>query len=252
MTNLQRSKKKPEIFENKSASHPQSGAIGKSFRGKGKKKLFIVLFQCVMELFPKRKVWYFGGAKRDFSRKMTLIMGIYLMANLSMAREGGLFDFDHKEPPSKETWQYFFKMPDKDRDELWRSKKKAGVELEDWPWQWRLAWVRFCSGSKKEACGRILERALFDKALVVRAETARALSVRFRATKNQKALTALEKAYQNPKNSRNGRPMYVLREILRGIRDIGGEEAMVLGKRLAGGHPDTKTFWDSLTSSEAL
>ena len=155
-------------------------------------------------------------------------------------------DFDHKIPPSKKTWQYFFKMPKQARGALWLNKKARGVKLKDWSWEWRLAWVRLCSESQNPHCLSILEDAIADPALVVRAEAVRALGLRYRGTANSDALAGLAKEFKNPKNKRRKKPLFIHFRILKAIKDIGGKESKILGTHLASSFAKTDSYWKGL------
>lgn len=152
----------------------------------------------------------------------------------------------HQKPPSDSTWQYFFKMPKKDRIKLWIQKQKQGVKLGHWAWQWRLAWIKSCGHARATYCNEVLETALTDKALVVRAEATRVIGIIFENSKNTQVLRSLIKAYKNPRNSRNSKPLFIQYYILSSIRKVNGKNAMHYGLKLSKKDHRTHAFWKKL------
>ncbi|MGE0171974.1 MAG: hypothetical protein AB7T49_04285 [Oligoflexales bacterium] len=113
-------------------------------------------------------------------------------------------------------------------------------------WQWRLGWIRRCLNIDEAFCRDVLQQALEDRALVVRAEAATIMGQKFEDTKDAKILAQLERAYKNPRNLRNGKPMFIQRRILFSIHQVGGKTADGLGERLARSNQTTQDYWRKL------
>jgi hypothetical protein len=60
----------------------------------------------------------------------------------------------------------------------------------------------------------------------------------------------MARSYQESRNFRHGRPLYVQQRILFAIHRIGGPYARDLGLKLSAGHPETKSFWQKLASAQ--
>lgn len=176
-----------------------------------------------------------------------LIIFIFFLAFHGLSFGSGQ-PFDITKAPDQKTWSYFFNLPKNARHALWKEQQEVhGSTLRSWAWQWRLAWVRACSSSREPYCHKITAEALFDKAMVVRAESARGLGVRFEGTGSEPILKLLAQAYQNPGNRRNGKPLFVQNRILSAMNKIGGPLGHQWGQRLAARSPQTQRYWDKLT-----
>lgn len=149
-------------------------------------------------------------------------------------------------PPSEADWRYFQQMLPKSRAQLWQSATKRGKELKDWAWGWRLGWVQVCIDDPAAYCRRVVSDAMNDKALVVRAEAAKQIGRKYEGTGDSKMLEILTAAYENSRNLRRGKPMYIQQRILYAIKQIGGNQAIATGKRLAQKTPATDTYWNKL------
>jgi len=158
--------------------------------------------------------------------------------------------FDIHMEPSPADWRYFIRASDKDRENLWTTHVLQGVKLGDWSWGWRLGWVRACSTSPREFCRDILATALFDRALVVRAEAATRLGRRLEGSGDQPTMDLMARSYRESPNLRHGRPLYVQHRILFAIHRIGGPYAADLGLKLSTSHLETKSFWQKLVSAQ--
>jgi hypothetical protein len=154
--------------------------------------------------------------------------------------------FDISGQPSPADWEYFFKLDETTRMKLWAYHQKRERKLGHWSWEWRLAWVRTCMKSDKNYCEKVIEQALEDKALVVRAETATRLGTKHAGSKNRDIVNKLAAAFQHPGNQRNGRPMYIQQRILYAISEVGGDYATQTGARLASTNSSTSTYWGKL------
>jgi hypothetical protein len=151
-----------------------------------------------------------------------------------------------KEPTTRD-WRAFHKAEPSFRSALWSYHKKRQVGFPAWSWGWRMGWVRACAANPTGYCEHILETALFDKALVVRSEAATQVGRIFESTKNEKFSALLIKAYNNPKNYRNKKPLFVQQRILFALHQIGNKEAAVTGKKMSAGNPDLAVYWSRIT-----
>ena len=151
-----------------------------------------------------------------------------------------------KDPPTKAKWQSFMQLNQKDLVELWQVQRGQGVRLKNWAWQWRIGWVKVCIEASVDICDEVLAQAMGDRALVVRAEAVKALRLRFAGSADENALSVLQGAFGNKRNYRNHRPLFILSRILFAIYEIGGEQAMRLGKDLAKTHPKLGQYWQEL------
>lgn len=164
-------------------------------------------------------------------------------------RPGRLEPLDIRKEPAPADWRYFLKATDADRAKLWTYHENLGVKLSGWAWGWRLGWVRACGDSDSLLCQDILRQALFDKALVVRAEAATRFGRRFEGSSDHNVITLLSRAYADPRNMRGGKPLYVQSRILFALHRVGGDEAVQAGKRLSLSHPDAKSYWARLKAA---
>jgi len=126
---------------------------------------------------------------------------------------------------------------------LWQHHEKSGKDLQNWSWEWRMGWVKVCQTIPDPTCDRILHQALFDKALVVRAEAATKLGLRFEGSKNKNVVQILAKASQNKANYRGGNPLFVMHRILYALKLIDGEEASSAAQKITNKNASLKEYW---------
>lgn len=155
--------------------------------------------------------------------------------------------FDASKDPAPRDWQRFHQMSEDEREALWLDQERHGKGLARWAWGWRLGWVRVCTFSARAYCRDLLEKALFDKALVVRAEAAARLGDRFEDTHNPRIVSLLAKAFERDDNARNKKPMFVQFRILYALKQVGGPDAEVVGARLSKSHGKAKDYWQTLS-----
>lgn len=158
--------------------------------------------------------------------------------------------FDIMAEPTPSDWSHFIKSPEPRRMKLWDYQVKRGKRLKDWSWGWRLGWVRTCRLSHQVYCAEILRQALFDKALVVRAEAATQLGRRHEGSRDANTIRLLTKAFADPRNLRGGKPLFVQNRILFSLRQIGGNDAMASGRALATQHRESMVYWARLEAAE--
>jgi len=157
-----------------------------------------------------------------------------------------LGQFNIAREPSRPDWRYFIRAPEAAREQLWTYQVKHGRHLGEWSWGWRLGWVRVCGRSDRPYCAAVLREALFDKALVVRAEAATRFGRLFEHTGNPQVVDLLAKAFRNSRNLRHGKPLYVQSRILFAMRQVGGEHALATGQALAASQPQAAAYWQKL------
>lgn len=163
----------------------------------------------------------------------------------------GLEELPIGQEPSKADWRYFLKAREADREKLWRYHLAAGRTLASWSWGWRLGWVRACGESKAKFCRTVLEQALVDKALVVRAEAATRLGRLHEGTEDAKVVGMLADEYRDARNFRRGAPLFVTERILFALHQVGGEQAHKAGDRLAASHKTSKAYWAKLKAASS-
>lgn len=156
-------------------------------------------------------------------------------------------EFEVSKEPATRDWRSFHKAAPEFRKELWNYHQKRKVGFKSWSWGWRLGWVRSCANTPEGYCEQILEAALADNAVVVRAETATQLGRIFENSKNQKFSSLLINAFKNPKNYRNKKPLFVQQRILFALHQIGNEDAIAETKKISGSHPELASYWTRIS-----
>jgi hypothetical protein len=181
----------------------------------------------------------------NFRSLQALILSCFLLVGGSAS--GGK-PLDITTPPSKAEWQHFNKMNQAQLVKLWQFQVARGHKnLGAWAWQWRLGWIRQCLGDgAPKPCSDILDQALSDEAMVVRAEAATALGIIYRGRANERIVKNLAKSFTDPRNVRHGGPLFVCDRILAALRNIGGELADETAGRLANKHPSTAAYWTKM------
>jgi len=154
--------------------------------------------------------------------------------------------FAAEEAPDEADWRYFHLLPESERRRLWTLQSKAGKQLKDWSWGWRLGWIRSCANVEEDYCNEIMRQGLRDRALVVRAEAATQLGRSFAGSRDPEIVELLQQAYLHRGNLRRGKPLYVQERILFALKQVGGRKAVATGSRLAGKHPEAKDYWKKL------
>jgi hypothetical protein len=186
--------------------------------------------------------------KEKLSLIKRLVLSFALFSTISAANPDPQ-TFDPKIQPSKAEWQHFHKMSDPEAVKFWRFQTDRGVKrLRDWSWQWRMGWIKKCSvGLKDSVCKGILLDGLLDNAMVIRAEAASSLGKRFAGKSNSELLVALQNAYVDPRNSRNGNPLFVYERILEALNNLSDPRAIKIATKLANSHEDTKAYWGNIS-----
>lgn len=156
-----------------------------------------------------------------------------------------------KESPDSAAWKEFQQLSPARQAALWKQLEKNDFTFETIAWEWRLAWVQACANSEEKWCAAVLQHGLFDRALVVRAETAARLGERFAGTGHPPVLRLLSTAYAVQQNSNKQQPLYVQYRILHAIKQIGGKEGLALGERLAQKSDATSRYWTLMARGES-
>ncbi len=127
-----------------------------------------------------------------------------------------------KRNPTPQEWQYFLRNSLELQKNIWEKHQQRGVVFADWSWAWRILWLKSCGLSQMQHCQGIMQDGLRDAALVVRAEAITQLGLRYRNSHNRAALDKLTQAAREPRNFRNGKPMFIHKNIKLAQRRIKG------------------------------
>ena len=176
---------------------------------------------------------------------------LILMATYNQPLRAGA-EFNPTTPPTKAEWTHFNKLTEARRTSLWNYQSARGHKtLGAWAWQWRMGWIRHCgTESMAGACQTILKDGLKDEAMVVRAEAATVIGAKYEGRENKDVVSALAAAYKDPRNSRNGSPLFVCDRILEALAKINGNRATRTAEKLAKSHPQTANYWAKLTKKK--
>ncbi len=166
------------------------------------------------------------------------------------AAKSAIHEIDLQSNPNPSTWQQFLQATPMLRRQLWQYHTRLGHKLSDWSWQWRLAWVRSCKADHLNFCKPLLESALRDQALVVRAEAASQIGQRYRGTNDASIAKLLQKAAENPRNDRRGRPLYVQNRILYALHEVGGLQAAP-EQPFFNGRPELANYWQRIAGAKS-
>ena len=131
--------------------------------------------------------------------------------------------------------------------------EKLGVSFEDWHWTWRIGWIKSCKRAEDiqlKHCQKIIERGAKDNALVVRSETVTFLSEVHAGSKDQKIVKILENIFRDERNIRNGKPLYIQKQIVYALKNIGGQRASKAAEELATKYAETKRYLKSIDKAQ--
>lgn len=154
--------------------------------------------------------------------------------------------FDISQAATKEDWTFFMQSTTPWKKRLWQYHLKQGKALGDWSWTWRSGWVQVCGKERVPWCLEILQDALFDKALVIRAKAAQIWGRLYSGTGNATVGGLLEKAYGLKANNRNGKPLFIKKRILFALKSIGGDKNLMKGRNLAKSNAQMLAYWEKL------
>lgn len=183
-----------------------------------------------------------------FSLLFLLSFGLHALGaqrNTTKKRPVEIKNFDIRSSAQDSDWNYFFSAKPKWRLSLWEYHQKLDNNLADWHWTWRIGWIKACT--KKEDlqlkhCKEVIKQGIKDKALVVRAEIVAHLSTIYGGTQNSEIVELLKSLYQDNRNNRNGEPLYIQKQIIYALKDIGGTKAAKTAAVLAKSHPITESY----------
>ncbi|NRA63753.1 MAG: hypothetical protein HRU19_04675 [Pseudobacteriovorax sp.] len=153
---------------------------------------------------------------------------------------------DIKQSPDKPTWTAFMQSSDQERQDLWSYHANQGKSLENWSWEWRIAWLKVCIRTPSPYCSRIFYQGAVDQAAVVRGETASLLGKRFADSQNKDVVDLLIYSYDLPNRYRHPNPLFVEKRILFALKQIGGERALRLAAKRAKSKEKTWSYWKKL------
>ncbi|MFK7825119.1 MAG: hypothetical protein AB8G05_13265 [Oligoflexales bacterium] len=181
---------------------------------------------------------------------------LHLSSNSGLARKSNQYSkltnhwqdpgFDISKAVSKEDWSFFMQSAITWKKQFWHYHWNRGKSLGDWSWTWRSGWLQVCSQESKKWCTQILQAALFDKALVIRAKAAQVWGRLYSGTGNPAIGGMLEKAYQMKENNRNGKPLFIKKRILFALKSIGGDKNLITGRNLASSNVQMLDYWQRL------
>ncbi len=131
-----------------------------------------------------------------------------------------------KRNPDQREWRYFLRNGVELQRNIWEEQRRQGVAFADWSWVWRILWLKSCGQSQQQHCQAIMAAGLNDAALVVRAEAITQLGLRHQNSHNQTVLHKLKQAAREPRNFRNGKPMFIHDNIKLARQRIAGHAAV--------------------------
>ena len=131
-------------------------------------------------------------------------------------------EIDIKRNPEPREWRYFLRNGLKLQQNIWEEQRRKGVAFADWSWGWRILWLKSCGQSQRPHCKGIMTAGLSDVALVVRAEAITQLGLRYQNSRNKNVLDKLSRAALEPRNFRNGKPMFIHQNIKLARQRIAG------------------------------
>ena len=145
----------------------------------------------------------------------------------------GAFEINTKRNPDQREWQYFLRNGLELQKNIWEERQRQGVTFADWSWSWRILWLKSCGLSNASHCITVMAAGLDDVALVVRAEAITQLGLRYQNSRDNRVLEKLRQAFRDPRNFRNGKPMFIHKNILRALQRVGGKRSETLRLALA-------------------
>ena len=168
-------------------------------------------------------------------------------------KDGVRFErFIIKEKASPEDWSFFKASSFAWKSGLWDYQSALGLKLSSWHWAWRIAWVQACHHPQHlqdKRCQEIFLAAEKDAAVVVRAEVVRAYKELFQGSGSRDIAMRLEQMFQNPHNYRRGRPLFISKQILYALGQVGGAYSQRVIEGLAQSHPELASYYKTFHSS---
>ena len=153
--------------------------------------------------------------------KFTTYLGLGISLGLASLSLKAL-EINTKRNPTPQEWQYFLRNGLELQKNIWNEQQQRGVVFADWSWAWRILWLKSCRTSQIAHCAGIMQAGLNDAALVVRAEAITQLGLRYQNSHNPAVLDKLARAAREARNFRNGKPMFIHKNIELAQRRIKG------------------------------
>ena len=160
--------------------------------------------------------------------------------------------FAPQKAPERIEWSRFMEMSTKEAEALWNDQAYRGTHFADWNWKWRLAWVKLCAANPKSSarfCDNILDEALADKALVVRAEAASTIGTLYEGTMDPVSSRKLLSVLKDPRNRRNDVPVMAQRRAMYSIMKIGHADSIRAAGEAVAKDATLKNYWAKLNAS---
>ena len=154
----------------------------------------------------------------------------------------------HKAPEGVE-WSRFMELSIKEAEALWNDQAHKGVRFAGWNWKWRLAWVKLCALNPKAGakfCDEILDEALTDKALVVRAEAASAIGDLKEGSMDPVASRKLLAVLRDPRNRRNDVPVMAQKRAMYSLVKIGHADSIRAADEVVSRDSALRLYWNKL------
>ncbi len=169
--------------------------------------------------------------------------------NLSAVVETGFAP--HKAPERLE-WSRFMELSPREAESLWNDQAHKGVRFADWNWKWRLAWVKLCATTRKPGtrfCDEVMDGALDDKALVVRAEAASAIGDMKEGSMDPVASRKLLAVLKDPRNRRNDVPVMAQKRAMYSLVKIGHADSVRAADEIVSRDSTLKSYWNKLKAT---
>ena len=172
------------------------------------------------------------------------VRGAQLRARRAGQSDFGRFVISEKSSPAD--WRYFKASSLDWKKGLWDYHTSLGRTLSSWHWAWRMAWVQACHHRdhlQDRRCQDILIAAEQDRAVVVRAEVVRVYRELFTGSGSRDIVARLKAMFANPRNYRSGRPLYIAKNIIYAVAQVGDQPGSL--ESLAASHPELASYYNS-------
>lgn len=133
-------------------------------------------------------------------------------------------EINTKRNPDQREWQYFLRNGLELQKNIWETQQRRGVTFANWSWGWRILWLKSCGQSQMPHCKGIMAAGMNDAALVVRAEAITQLGLRHQNSNDKAVLDKLAQAEREPRNFRNGKPMFIHQNIKLARQRVSGRK----------------------------
>lgn len=160
--------------------------------------------------------------------------------------------FNITQAASQEDWSYFKQSSFAWKQEFWDYHRGLKRDLTSWHWVWRIGWVQSCDTLKymqDKRCQEIMQSAEKDKALVVRSAAVVNYQKVYRGSETSDVVKRLESMFHDQRNFKNGRPLYIAKQIVYAIKEVGGEYSLTVASNLAKSHPQIDNYYQKIGRS---